>query len=83
MIVSSKVRNIRLLMAPILHVEIPLTPHFFPGPSDISTLKYYEELFQTVDDKHNAGFNTTITDYWGRALSYQLVDASNGGPGKS
>jgi lysophospholipase len=52
----------------------------FEGPSDVSTLKYYDELFQTVDDKHNAGFNTTITDYWGRALSYQLVDASNGGP---
>jgi lysophospholipase len=33
-----------------------------------------------VDPKAGAGYETTITDYWGRALSFQLVNASNGGP---
>ena len=33
-----------------------------------------------VEDKENTGFNVTITDYWGRALSYQLVNATDGGP---
>ncbi|KAI5455576.1 lysophospholipase [Mariannaea sp. PMI_226] len=51
------------------------------GPEGLSTTKYYRELNQTVKDKVDAGFNKTITDYWGRALSYQLVNASDGGPG--
>ncbi|KAL6409893.1 lysophospholipase [Ilyonectria robusta] len=52
----------------------------FEGPEGLSTTKYYRELNQTVKDKVDAGFNKTITDYWGRALSYQLVNASDGGP---
>lgn len=51
------------------------------GPSGLSVISYYRQLFDDVDGKSNAGFNTTITDYWGRALSYQLVDPSDGGPG--
>ncbi|KAL6862105.1 lysophospholipase [Trichoderma novae-zelandiae] len=50
------------------------------GPAGLSTISYYRQLFDDVDGKGNAGFNTTITDYWGRALSYQLVDPSDGGP---
>lgn len=34
-----------------------------------------------VDDKDKAGFDRSITDYWGRMLSYQLINATNGGPG--
>ncbi|KAH6604066.1 lysophospholipase [Trichoderma cornu-damae] len=53
----------------------------FPDrPSGLSVTRYYRELFDAVDGKGNAGFNTTITDYWGRALSYQLVNATDGGP---
>jgi lysophospholipase len=34
-----------------------------------------------VDDKDKAGWERSITDYWGRMLSYQLVNATDGGPG--
>ncbi|GJN74897.1 lysophospholipase 1 [Purpureocillium lilacinum] len=50
------------------------------GPAGLRPGQYYNALYQTVNDKVDAGFNTTITDYWGRALSYQLVNASDGGP---
>ncbi|KAH0527534.1 hypothetical protein TsFJ059_002528 [Trichoderma semiorbis] len=50
------------------------------GPDGLSITRYYRQLFDDVDGKRDAGFNTTITDYWGRALSYQLVDPSDGGP---
>jgi lysophospholipase len=33
-----------------------------------------------VDDKGDAGFDTSLTDLWGRALSFQLINATNGGP---
>ena len=46
----------------------------------VSTAKYFETLGDEVDNKKDAGFSTSITDYWGRALSYQLVNASDGGP---
>lgn len=52
----------------------------FDGPSDLNIVRYYTQLFDAVNDKKKAGFNTSITDYWGRALSYQLVDPSDGGP---
>ncbi|TLD32243.1 hypothetical protein E2P81_ATG05219 [Venturia nashicola] len=39
-----------------------------------------QDLWSGVQSKENRGFNTTITDYWGRALSYQLINAPAGGP---
>lgn len=33
---------------------------------------YYNALLDQVSRKEDAGFNTTLTDYWGRALSYQV-----------
>ncbi|KAM7192075.1 lysophospholipase [Naviculisporaceae sp. PSN 640] len=51
------------------------------GPAELRTGEYYRQLNNDVDAKVNAGFNTSITDFWGRALSYQLVNASDGGPG--
>lgn len=51
------------------------------GPADLSVTRYYRELYDDVQSKEDAGFNKTITDYWGRALSYQLVNATDGGPG--
>ncbi|RAH65136.1 uncharacterized protein BO66DRAFT_395621 [Aspergillus aculeatinus CBS 121060] len=44
------------------------------------TAKYYEELVKVVAGKRSAGFNVSFTDYWGRALSYQLINATDGGP---
>lgn len=46
----------------------------------LSSAEYYKTIYDDVQGKNDAGYNTTITDYWGRALSYQLVNASNGGP---
>lgn len=53
----------------------------FLGPETLSTTKYYRQLFDSVEAKEDAGFNTSITDYWGRALSYQLFNATDGGGG--
>jgi lysophospholipase len=57
----------------------------FEGPASngiqiLSTADYYSTIQNEVASKANAGYDTSITDYWGRALSYQLVNATNGGP---
>jgi len=57
----------------------------FDGPEKsgiqlLNSIGYYAELVEAVQGKKDAGFNVTITDYWGRALSYQLVNATDGGP---
>jgi lysophospholipase len=57
----------------------------FEGPDTggiqlLDSIGYYSALVDAVQGKNDAGFNTTITDYWGRALSYQLVKATDGGP---
>lgn len=58
----------------------------FDGPATsslqvFSSAEYFANIEADVSDKSDAEFNTSITDYWGRALSYQLVNASDGGPG--
>lgn len=55
------------------------------GPNDdgiqlLSSVDYYSTIESDVSAKQDAGFNVSLTDYWGRALSYQLVNATNGGP---
>lgn len=57
----------------------------FEGPTTGSiqlfdSIGYYSSIRDSVDGKNDAGYDTTLTDYWGRALSYQLVNASDGGP---
>ncbi|KAB5567017.1 lysophospholipase catalytic domain-containing protein [Coniochaeta sp. 2T2.1] len=57
----------------------------FAGPRDsglsiVNTAEYWVDVADQVSDKKDAGFETSITDYWGRALSYQLVNATDGGP---
>lgn len=55
----------------------------FTGP-DLSgifdTARYWAKVAGQVSDKDDAGFETSITDYWGRALAWQLIDAPEGGP---
>lgn len=56
----------------------------FQGPAQsgiqlLNTAQYYDTIYNEVQGK-SANFNTTITDYWGRALSFQLINATNGGP---
>jgi lysophospholipase len=50
------------------------------GSQLLNTAQYYKEIGDAVSGKASAGFNTTITDYWGRALSFQLINATDGGP---
>jgi lysophospholipase len=50
------------------------------GPRLLRSIGYYSALIDSVEGKGDAGFNTTITDYWGRALSYQIINATDGGP---
>ncbi|KAI5781958.1 lysophospholipase [Geopyxis carbonaria] len=42
---------------------------------------YYAELSQELSDKRDAGFEVSLTDLWGRALSRQFIGLPRGGPG--
>ncbi|CEL04962.1 Putative Lysophosphoplipase A [Aspergillus calidoustus] len=46
----------------------------------LHTASYWSDIIDAVHSKRDAGFNTSLTDYWGRALSYQFINASEGGP---
>ena len=46
----------------------------------LDTLQYLDNLKDAVDSKIDAGFDTTLTDYWGRGLSFQFINATDGGP---
>ena len=50
------------------------------GLQIFNTADYYADLVSDVEGKSGAGFDTSLTDIWGRALSYQLINASEGGP---
>ncbi|KMU84207.1 lysophospholipase [Coccidioides immitis H538.4] len=57
----------------------------FQGPKFTSStfldiLRYYAQLQSAVAGKQDAGYKVSITDYWGRALSYQFINAKEGGP---
>ncbi|KAF1810692.1 hypothetical protein P152DRAFT_467719 [Eremomyces bilateralis CBS 781.70] len=51
------------------------------GPSDINIVSYASDVYSAIDEKESAGYNISITDFWGRMLSYQLIDAPDGGIG--
>ena len=51
------------------------------GPERYSLFDYYSSIISDVSDKDDAGYERSITDYWGRMLSYQLINATDGGPG--
>lgn len=59
------------------------------NPSGINVFKtaeYYGELSNALDAKQDAGYSISITDVWGRALSYQFFkpDANyNGGENRT
>ncbi|SPJ70748.1 probable lysophospholipase [Fusarium torulosum] len=50
------------------------------GPESYSLLQYYNTVFDAVGGKNDAGYERSLTDYWGRMLSYQLINATDGGP---
>ena len=56
----------------------------FEGPAQggiqaLTSAEYYSTIYSEVQDKSD-DYETTLTDYWGRALSFQLVNATDGGP---
>ncbi|CAA9956522.1 hypothetical protein CFE70_000125 [Pyrenophora teres f. teres 0-1] len=49
----------------------------------LSTVEYYDNLLNTVQSKADAtagDFNTSITDVYGRGLSFQLINTTDGAP---
>ncbi|RKF61817.1 Lysophospholipase 1 [Erysiphe neolycopersici] len=56
----------------------------FEGPEMrghvFDTASYIKKIVSDVDSKEEAGFDASAVDFWGRALSYQLIDAVDGGP---
>ncbi|KAK0633024.1 lysophospholipase [Immersiella caudata] len=50
------------------------------GLSILNTASYWDDIIDQVNEKRKAGYNASLTDFWGRALSYQLINAPNGGP---
>ncbi|RYP79304.1 hypothetical protein DL770_006709 [Monosporascus sp. CRB-9-2] len=63
-----------------------LSNSVFEGPAKpegvgvLDTIEYWRDVERSVDKKRSAGYEVSITDYWGRALSYQLINAPHGGP---
>lgn len=49
----------------------------------LSSAGYWDDIHDDVEAKSDAGFPTSITDYWGRALSYQFVNDTKGGPSQT
>ncbi|KAF1911095.1 lysophospholipase catalytic domain-containing protein [Ampelomyces quisqualis] len=52
------------------------------GSQMLHTAKYLKHLAETVSAKAGAkgNFETSLTDYYGRGLSFQLINAHHGGP---
>lgn len=44
----------------------------------LDSASYYKDLAEAVNSKKKAGFDTSLTDIWGRALAYQMFNATNG-----
>ncbi|KAK9481387.1 lysophospholipase catalytic domain-containing protein [Lipomyces japonicus] len=54
---------------------------FNPGGWEIwETVEYFDTIVDEVAGKKDAGFNISLTDYWGRALAMQLFNYTDGGP---
>lgn len=45
----------------------------YGGWNVIEAVKYYTQIYGALSDKGDAGYDRSITDIWGRALSYQLL----------
>ncbi|EEA21897.1 Lysophospholipase 1 [Talaromyces marneffei ATCC 18224] len=46
----------------------------------LSSAEYYNTISDQVQAKSDAGYNTTLTDIWARMLSFQFINATDGGP---
>jgi len=52
-----------------------------PGSGLISYAEAIDDIIGDIEAKKTAGFPPTLTDPWGRLLSYQLLQAGDGGVG--
>jgi lysophospholipase len=52
-----------------------------PNSDSLLAVLDYADIVDDIRDKELAGFHTTLTDIWGRLLSYQLLEGSDGGVG--
>jgi lysophospholipase len=46
------------------------------------SIDYWKDIYEQIKDKKHAGFNSSITDYWARGLSFQLINSTDGGAGR-
>ncbi|KAI1434038.1 lysophospholipase catalytic domain-containing protein [Xylaria sp. CBS 124048] len=51
-----------------------------PGTFVVNATQYWDDIQAQISLKQAAGFNISLADYWGRALSYVLINAAQGGP---
>lgn len=49
------------------------------GINIIRTVNYYNTIRSSIEAKREAGFDTSVTDIWGRALSHQFFESEDGG----
>jgi len=77
----TSVESIARATGPPLSLLWQFNETIIEGPATLSIRDYYQQIQDTVASKADAGYNVTITDSWGRALSYQLFDAADGAPG--
>ncbi|KAI9007121.1 lysophospholipase catalytic domain-containing protein [Gaertneriomyces semiglobifer] len=65
-------------MFPIWNLETNLLQPAGTGITNLAgNIRQYSDIADQVDDKHDEGFNVTITDFWSRLLSIHLTqDAS-------
>lgn len=49
------------------------------GLNVFKTVEYYKHIYDALSAKNDAGFETSITDIWGRALSNQFFEGDQGG----
>lgn len=62
-------------------LTVPIFSVSAKGPAPlISAGVYYDNLKEDLKGKEVAGFRTSITDLWGRVLSYQFIGLNRGGP---
>lgn len=44
----------------------------YGGWNPVKAYEYYDDIYQDIQDKKDAGFELSFTDTWGRALSHQF-----------
>ncbi|KAF9517695.1 hypothetical protein BS47DRAFT_1359473 [Hydnum rufescens UP504] len=66
---------------PQLHSFWNLESNVVSQPGLLKVLPYYRSLEQEVSQKGDAGFDLSLTDFWGRGLSRHLVNNSDNGLG--